>query len=687
MLIQMNRKIFQSGFGFSPHRLVFDFNAPSAAAAPSNDKDKTVLTEAAKAASERTSEQLRKAAVERGKSKARATVGEGAPAKPALPPIPDKMKGMKLEGQVKKNSNGTVEQPFKFGDLGIPGRIIMPEKPEAGKKTTIIFNYVDDPGKSADSEKKILEQLKKSKTDLGNTVVVTLRTPEGTTMVDKQRVDTMAALMGDLERFQADLNKNDKTKNINLARAETVLHMTSAEEGPKVQRLLRQYQTHAAETDMRATDIAGIIDNDPDHLVENLEAVLTKMKSDSEQKDTSNPSTGTDTTPTGTPAGSMGSSGGGGYSGGGGGGGEQPSATTEVTTSDASTAGSPETTEPTKEEAASDSPSEQLEVNAEGIDKLLIVGDSMFEVVQKRVLSHYGAQHVEATAVRSKHIATMVGELKARERQLDKLNTEICRGTILVNGGVNDIAAGKTADEIFRHMQEMVEIAKAHHLKIIFCALAPFGDTTYPSLQNGMEQKNKERIEANRKLYALAADNKETVGVIPLDKKYSEGGFADDQDTNKLHADVRSGDGLHPSGKGTVVLQAAILKYLGEVKTSKSTPEPVNPTEPAKDTPPGTTPAVPLSGGATESPNTKPASSTPAISLRPAKEKSPEFYQFASQVNQSFITEGAKPGTTKRVEYKGKEYIAKFTIHHLQARTGKTGTFQATEMYEENATA
>lgn len=67
--------------------------------------------------------------------------------------------------------------------------------------------------------------------------------------------------------------------------------------------------------------------------------------------------------------------------------------------------------------------------------------------------------------------------------------------------------------------------------------------------------------------------------------------------------------------------------------------------------------------------------------MRPAK-YSPELGEFASKINQEFISSGAAYGTKKTVEFQGKTYTAIFTEHNKQEATGQYGKFQATEIWE-----
>lgn len=269
----MNKNFLKNSY-FAESRLLFK-GAEKVPAVSEEDKKK--VESVAKGATDKAREKAKSAAVEKGKSEAVA-VAKSSPKKPTenftLPEIPAKLTGLKIDSKEAKinKTNGTIEQPFKFGDLDLKGKIIMPEKPEAGKPVTYLFNYVDDPEKFNNG--KFIEELKKRKEQLGNTVIITLKTPEGETRVDQKKVNTMSALMGDIERFQADLNKDPQYGGLKLPRAEKILHMTSEGESEKVKALLAKYAEAAAKNDPRAFQIKQIINNDPDNFAANLDQAL-----------------------------------------------------------------------------------------------------------------------------------------------------------------------------------------------------------------------------------------------------------------------------------------------------------------------------------------------------------------------------------------------------------------------------
>lgn len=597
--------------------------------------------------------------------------------KPNLPELPKGLTGLKIDQSKAVTKDGRVEHQFKFGDLNVPGTIIMPEKPGDGTKPTIMFNYVNDPSKF--DQAKFLQTLQKSKVDLGNTVIVTIKTPEATTRVNKQQVDTMTQLMGEVEKFRADLlAKDPKYKDLKVPRAENLLHMCAQGEQTKVSSLLEAYQKAAAGKDPRVpVGNLPVIDTDPDQFAAGLEKALNPTAEPAPAETPATP----DQTPGPDAQGGGGVMGGGGGrarggSGGGssssGGGGESPSAETPAAASDTTT--NPDTPKPTGNTESTDQSKTNPEVKAEGIDRVLILGDSLMELTQKKIAGHYKNNSIEVTAVRSKPLHQMLGELKARGGTLEKLNTEKCRGTIVVNGGVNDLAAGRTDVEIMADMKAMVAIAKQYNLKINFCALAPFGGTTYQSLQKDFKEKNDFRKNINTELYALAAVDGGTVGVIPLDKGKSKGGLADDNNPDQLDPDYAAKDGLHLSigrgaGKdGTEAMAAAIEKYLGEPVTKA----------------PDKTPAVGAPDN-TETPDTPAVE--PGKRLKAFRESSPQFDTWAAQTRKTLLDRGVGQEVYVKLEYKGKPLLGVLRPHTIIGATGEAaapGTI-GLETYEYDA--
>lgn len=669
---------------FGCSRAVYFGGTPSEAPGAT---DAEALKRALESAEQKT-DPNRDAAVMRGRSSACESASRPSEKTP-LPEIPEKMKGLKVSGQPKvNNETGTVEQEFKFGDLKIPGRITMPSNPAEGKKTTVVFNYVPKFPPDAESEKKFLGELKKANTDLGNVIVVTVRTPEGETNVDQKKVNTMATLLGELERFQEDLKK-DSNKPLNFARAETVLHMTSPDQQQKVAALLQKYHEAARDNDPRVVTVSKLIDNNPDQLAQSLQKAVAELEAPlpaEEGEETESTDGGTVPSGGGGYGGGGGGGGGGGYGGGGGLDSEEEGGNESGAEADEDSA--EETSQETPESSAATA-FEGNDLAKEGVGRLLILGDSLLEVTQTHLAGKYRqGGGVETTAVRGKQLSKMRSELEKRKENgsLDQLNTENCRGTILVNGGGNDLAGATesqlTADDAGRmpivkkitdDMKAMLEIArnytdrtgKAAPLKIYFCALAPFGGTTMPGLSNNYDKKNQARKKINQQLYQWAADPElqKYLGVIPLDKKYSEGGLADDEDPDRLAEDVsgsRSGggfDGVHLTPQGYRQMAGIIEKNMGPVADG-SVGGSGRDAVPAMET-----------GSATE-PSRSP-SQVPNPSEWEYVKDHRSVSALAAEYQEKWLREGKPVGYQEIVNYNGTEYLLTVMPHQVQARTGR----------------
>ncbi len=621
----MNLLPINKAYSLKTARMVYNGVAKGSEApggSSDTEKDASVLGEVVDRATQNVTNPEREAAVEAGRERAKEALPAAAPEGKKLPAIPDKMKGLKPAGELKEDKEkGTVEQEFRFGDHNIQGKITMPAKPEEGKKTTVVFNYVAKFPPTSDEEKKFLDGLKNAKVDLGNTVVVTVRTPEGETTVDRQKVNTMSALMGDLERFQEDLKKNPKAGNLNLARADTVLHLASSGEREKVADLLKKYHAAAADGDQRLASAAMIIDSDPTNLASSLEQAVAKLEEPAKTTEA------TDATAADSTADSSTSSGGG-YGGGGGGGGGGYGGGEGISGEGGAGEGSTDTPSNTETpDQDINTPPEAREMTTEGVGHLLVLGDSLMVGAKDAGLNVKRTPKSLSNIASGKPISVMRKHLETlyqKGTELPKLNMPNCRGTILVNGGANDLAGNAEAGEVLGHMKAMAEIARKNNLKIYFCALAPWGGTTNLYLSKNYEEKNNRRVEINRELYAMAAGGefKNIVGVIPLDKKKSEGGLASEEDENKLHQDVagKNGDNLHLTGNGYKIMVEAINKQLGEQRNEESgqvgsdtVPTDTPRTSPSSDSPSGsTTPPVAPGSDASSGPSSAPAPSESA---------------------------------------------------------------------------
>ncbi len=544
----MDQNSLQKGIS-KPSRLIF----MSGEKPPSlSEGDRKQAEKVAKGATEKAHEKAKSSAINKGKNEALAEVkhkpGENIP----LPEIPKKLSGLKVDSKEAKvdHAKGTIEQPFKFGDFNIKGKLIMPEKPDPTKPVTYLFNYVEDPEKFDNG--KFVDELKKRKDQLGNTVIITLKTPEGETMVDRKKVNTMSALIGDIELFQADLSLDLAARGLKLPRAEKILHMTSAGEAPKVQALLRKYAQAVADKDPRALQIKQIINNDPDNFSANLDKALNPPE----------PTPQVDQAPQQSPAVGGGSFGGApsaspGHGGvGGGGGGASPSAGPSDTPTD-----SPAAT--TTANPPVDSSPESKEAYNENLNKLLVLGDSLMTGAQGRLKANEYTK-LDQQAVGGWSVAQILGKFRQLEAQgrLEKYRHE----TLVMNGGVNDIAGGRSAEQILEDMKRIWELAAKFNMKVYCCTLSPFKGASgwKDSLRNGYEEKEKIRQTVNDQLIAIAGTPGGPTKIIPLHRSVSEGGLADDHDLSALAPQYAAGDKLHMKPKGYAQMAKTIQNIIGQ---------------------------------------------------------------------------------------------------------------------------
>lgn len=643
---------------FRENRLIFKAEKPSEViSVVDQKKGKEVLDEAAKKAREK--------AISEGKAKAVSPSAKpGQPSekpvdKPKMPEIPTKIAGLRFDlkdAKAPTPPNGTIEQPFQFGDLKIKGKIIFPDKPDTGPnaKTTYIFNYVDDPNKF--DHAKFLEKLKDKKADLGNTVIITLRTPEGETKINKETVNTMEKLMADLEKYQADLSKDPRFANIKIPRATDVFHMTNYDEQEKAKKtngMLAKYVEKLNDSDNRWLKHPTLLDTStPDTFASSLDAALTPPAQPEPQQDPNPqdvPVYGGGGGKAPKYGGGGASTGGGGNGGGGGGGGNQPA---ETPTGDSSVA--------SDLSSSSESPAENKE-RGPGVNKLLVMGDSLMVGAKDKLRANF-VEKSEETVKGGRQLSEMLSRLKKWDAagKLEAFRNE----TMVVDGGLNDFGRLKTSngngdftqESILGNMQEVWQIAKKYNIKVYQCTLPPFGGTTYKSLNTDFPEREKARIWINEQICKMKGSPEGPGDIVELDLPKSQGGMADDNDTSRIAAEYRFKDGIHYTAQGYENMASAIQKAIGEPQNSEQLK--------AND-------------------STSPIEKTPS-GLVQYREETPEYGDWAASINQQFIDSGSPYGTFKVVEYKGKKLIAKYTLHNLQAATGKKGKFQATETYEYN---
>ena len=553
----------------------------------------------------------REAAVARGREAAKTTAEADKDKKPAtesgvhFPELPSALKGLKIQEDKKKtNDNGTVEYPFNFGDTGgIPGRIIMPANPKEGVKPKIIYNYVSDPGKFDD--KKFLENLNKIK-GMENAIVVTIRTPAGETRVNKAQVNTIAALTSELEKFQQDMSAKDPQYKPFAVRADAIIHMAERGEAANVKTILDKYQDAVKGKDSRAAKIAPFY-NDADDLEQQIQNALNPADQ---------PPTSPEVNPPPVEHQAAGNAGGG----------RSGRAAAGVATGGESATGA-ETpagdAAPAAPAAGSEQPTTNPEVKGEGVNKLLILGDSLMYGTQGRLKANEKLPDAKI----GKLAMTVAGEVKSMDRggQLEQYRNE----SMVVNGGVNDIAnfAGHrmrgdlentpkyrdfqgdsskgsnkyvqyVVSQIMGYYQDIWSVAKKYNIRVFQCTNAPFSEAEphqYKELNppnNPDIGKDNEEIRnlLNQELLNAEKSGEGPYKVIPLHNKKSEGGLAMDDDPAKLDPTYKAPDGLHLSGAGYSAMAAQIQGYLGEpvARDSANTAKPAGGGAPAgAETAPG----------------------------------------------------------------------------------------------------
>lgn len=126
--------------------------------------------------------------------------------------------------------------------------------------------------------------------------------------------------------------------------------------------------------------------------------------------------------------------------------------------------------------------------------------------------------------------------------------------------GTNDIAANngpQTLDMIKHNVMAMVELAQAHHIQVILCALTPI---------SGKQSENRppaDILKLNAWLKEYAAKNK--IAYVDYHAAVVD-----------AQGEFRSGysdDGLHPNARGYQLMKAAVLTALDSaVRSKKSSP-------------------------------------------------------------------------------------------------------------------
>lgn len=537
-------KLFTQKFTFAQPRLLYKAGENPPILSEADKKQAGVI---AKETISNAYVKAKSVAIDKGKYKALMSVARQPGENISLPEIPKNLTGLKIDSMAKfKKDTGTIEQPFEFGDQKIPGKLIMPEKPDPTKPVTYLFNYVDDPEKF--NHGKFVNELKKHQKQLGNTVIITLKTPEGETMVDRKKVNTMSALIGDIERFQADLSLDSAARGLKLPRAEKILHMTSDGEAPKVQALLSKYVQAVVDKDPRAAQIRQIINNNPDNFATNLNKALNPPESPEPQQpeQLEQPISGNR---------------------GGGGGGSAMRSVSSVPSGESGGSPSEDPAEslsptPTSTPTLEGTP-DSREVEPDGLNKLLVLGDSLMTGAQERLRANE-YEKMDQQAVGGWSVAQILGKFRQLEAQgrLEKYRHE----TLVMNGGVNDIAGGRSAEQILEDMKRIWELAAKFNMKVYCCTLSPFKGASgwKDSLRNGYEEKEKIRQTVNDQLIAIAGTPGGPTKIIPLHRSVSEGGLADDHDLSALAPQYAAGDKLHMKPKGYAQMAKTIQNIIGQ---------------------------------------------------------------------------------------------------------------------------
>ncbi len=493
------------------------------------------------------------------------TPGQEGKTPSALPELPPELKWLKVENGVPNKDNpNSVEYTFNFGENSkdLTGKIIMPSNPKEGVKPVMVFNYVKDPDKI---DPKLLKAMQEN-ANLQNAIVVTLKTPSGETKVDDKMVNNMYRLTGELEKWQQEMAQKDpKNKPFSL-RAEQILQIADSDSGDRVFTMLEKYRK-SPNADQRIVQYPPF-DNNPENFAANLQKALSQP---AETQQDQQPADQNASPPArvGGGGGGGGGAGGGGTGGGGGGGGEGGGGES------APTGQQPEVTSVTKV----DSPGSTPEVQGEGVNKLIILGDSLM----------YGAQGM--LKANDKNPKAVVGKMvQTIAREFSSMDLTPYRNeTMVFNGGVNDIAnfahmrmtgnleknpeyrdfkvdPGKpgtkyeqyVVNKILDSYKTIWSKARENNIKIFQCTAPPFlaaDPNRYRELNPpGQPEIGKENEEI-RKMLNQEIENAQKSGsgpskVIPLHQSKDAGGLASNEDSSKMFPDYLAGDGLHLSDRG-----------------------------------------------------------------------------------------------------------------------------------------
>lgn len=473
-------------------------------------------------------QELKKAAVSEGKRDAQ----ESFQIKP-------KITGIRLNSEkLKKVNNEMIEQPFEFGDTKIPGKILIPSDMDPNKKVTYVFNYVSNPDKYDHS--KLGEVIQKNKDKVGNTIVITLKTPDDEIQINGQKFETIQKLSSEIESLQERFKSNPQLSHLVLPDTNQFLFMSDPSEAQKLSSQLTNFYQANQNRNLKFPKEPQIWSNQPETFVQQLSEYLDQSTEDNQENEQATVGGG-----------------GGGF---GGGGSSKGSEQISTESESSSTENIPENTGNTPEST------EQIETSSVQIDKLLIIGDSLMTGVENKLKANDKLRKAKV----GKFTSEMLNDMKSldQSKQLETYRNQ----TMIINGGINDIAAGKSAEEIYGNFQQIWEIAKKYSITVYTCTVTPFKG--YPTFNNNFGEKEKVRNKLNDLLISNEGGPNGPQKLIMLHKRKSEGGLANDNDLSELDTSFEGPDHLHlnPSGydKMSEIIQGQIGVPQEKTTTSKA---------------------------------------------------------------------------------------------------------------------
>ncbi len=498
--------------------------------------------------------------IERQESKKRA-VSEGKKDVQESFQIRQRISGIKLNSEkLKIGNNGMVEQPFEFGDTNVPGKILIPPDIDPNKKVNYIFNYVNNPDKYDQS--KLLETIQKNKDKIGNTIVITLKTPDNEVQINGQKFETIQRLSSEVESLQERFKSNPQLSHLVLPDTNQFLFMSDPSEVQKLSSQLTNFYQTNQNRNLKFPKEPQIWSNQPETFAQQLSEYLDQSTEDNQENEQV----------------TVGGGGGGSF---GGGGSSEGSEQISTESESSSTENIPENTGNTPEST------EQTETSSTQLDKLLIIGDSLMTGVENKLRANDKLKKAKV----GKFTSEMLNDMKSldQSKQLESYRNQ----TMVINGGINDIAAGKSAEEIYSNLQQIWGIAKKYNILVYTCTVTPFKG--YPAFKNNFETKEKERTKLNDLLISREGSENGPQKLIMLHKRKSEGGLANDNDLSELDPSFEGPDHLHLKPTGYDKMSEIIQSKIGipqekpasneEPKSSSSSTQLSTKTDTATDKP------------------------------------------------------------------------------------------------------